>query len=188
MNGFAQAQMVEARAMTILLPYLEERADDGRLVVCNKGPLARFLQETAGDVIFNCRDRLYTVEIKAERKHTGRLFLETWSNRNLDCRNSHADRGCNPGWLYKIRADLLMYYFLDTDDLYTFDLFALKQWAFGGGDSRAHIHQHIEACQGRYEQANDTWGRVVNIDVLHKQVGFKHCKVQQLSLFAEAGD
>jgi hypothetical protein len=186
MNGFAAACKVEAQAMSLLLPYLEERADDGRLVICNKGPLAKFLQETAGDVIINLNERIYSVEIKAEEKHTGNFFLETWSNKNLNDRNSHAERGSNPGWLSKLRSDLLMYYFLDKDILYIVDMFSLQQWAFGGGGSPASIYKFNEVPQGKYSQANDTWGRIVPIRTIYEEVGLKWCYLRQLEL-VEAG-
>src|ERR1043166_1316452 len=107
MSGFESARVVEARGLSVLTPFLDERAD-GRFVLFDKGPLARALQETTGDGVFNVEDGgTFFVEIKCERKWTGNLFLETWSNRNLEDRQSHARRGCNPGWLYKLNADLL---------------------------------------------------------------------------------
>ncbi len=77
---------------------------------------------------------MWAVEIKIEQAWTGNLFLETWSKRNLEDKASHAELGSAPGWLLKTRADLLLYYFLDTDDLVTLPVFRLKQWAFGSGE------------------------------------------------------
>lgn len=179
MSAFTSAKMVEAKAMMILGPFIRERACDGQFVWNSKGPLAKSLQETVGDVFFNTdTDRIWAVEIKAERKHTGNLFLETWSNKNLRERQSHADRGSNPGWLYKLRADMLMYYFIDSDDLYVIDVYSLKRWAFCGGHNNAgNLWSYREVPQGTYEQLNDTYGRLVPIeDLKSADVGLKHFK------------
>lgn len=187
MNAFYAARGTEAKGMAILLPYLEERS--GRYVLTSKGTLARHLQLIAGDVLLNTVDeKLWAVEIKVEEKHTGNLFLETWSNRNLNDKSAHAERGSNPGWLVHCRADALLYYFLDTDDLYTINLFRLKRWAFGSSESAPHIYLHSEKPQSKYVQPNDTHGRVVPISVLHEEIssGIRHCKVRQLSLLSEA--
>jgi hypothetical protein len=171
MSGFSDARAIEAKAMAVLVPFLTERAHDGRLVLCNKGPLAKRLQETTGDAIFNSDpDTMWTVEIKAERTFTGNLFLETWSNRNLEDRYRHAERGSNRGWMDKLVADLLLYYFLDVDRLYIINLFKLKQWAFGGGDGVGRIYSFPEKKQGRYSQLNDTWGRIVPIATIEREV------------------
>jgi hypothetical protein len=186
MNGFYSASAVEAEGMAILLPYLEERTD--RLVLNLKGPLARHLQLVTGDALVNIADELRSIEIKVERRHTGRLFLETWSNRNLEDKVGHASHGSNPGWLFHTRADVLLYYFLDTDDLYAVSVFALKRWCFGYADKPAQIYQWEEVPQKKYSQMNDTHGRCVPIERLQRDLGkgFKHCKVKQLSLLEGA--
>lgn len=172
--------------MSVLLPYLEERSD--RLVLTSKGILSRHLQLIAGDVILNADEKVWSVEIKVENKHTGNLFLETWSNRNLENKLSHAERGQTPGWLLHTRADVLLYYFLDTDDLYTLPMFVLKQWCFGKGDMPGNIYKWEEKRQGKHEQLNDTWGRCIPISRLQNDLPkqFRHCKVKQLSLLMEA--
>ena len=196
MNAFSQASLIEARAMAVLLPYLKEQAFEGRVVLTSKGTLTRFLQECVGDAVLNTDDAtMWAVEIKAEQRHTGNLFLETWSNRNLDDAASHAERGCNPGWLTKIRADILLYYFLETDDLYSLPVFRLKRWAFGTSERpTANLYrwkngreEFREVGQNKYSQRNDTLGRLVPIDVMTKEVGLRHTKARQLSLpnFAE---
>jgi hypothetical protein len=83
-------------------------------------------------------------------------LLETWSNLNLADREAHAERGSTSGWLVTSRADLLMVYFLDSDDLVTVTvpLSRLKRWAFGSGP-QGGIYAWPEKPQGRYGQAND---------------------------------
>lgn len=156
--------------MAILSPFLEERAD-GRLVILNKGPLARALQEEVGDMIFTAKDgSARSVEVKIEQVHTGNLFLETWSNKNLDSRESHASRGSTLGWMYKVKADLLFYYFLPNDKLYVFDFFVLKRWAFGCDGREGRRREYKEVMQKVHTQMNDTWGCLVPIEDLGREL------------------
>lgn len=187
MNSFDMARSVEAEAFVRLRPFLEEQADEGRYVVTDKGRLAPFVQEVIGDVIMNKDGRMWSIELKAERRHTGNLFLETWSNRNLDDPVSHAQRGSNPGWLLKSRADLFMYYFIEADILYVISGFALQRWAFGFGDNAGRIYSFPERKQSKYAQRNDTIGRTVEVSVLMREMKPppKKLSVAQLSLGLE---
>lgn len=175
MDAFARTCSVETQGRSILEPFLVEKAD-GRLVMFDKGAMARALQETVGDGVFSENGRQWFVEIKTEQRFTGNLFLETWSNRNLKSRDNHAALGSNPGWLLKLKADLLLYYFLDNDHLYILDLFKLKRWAFAlpgksGNDGR--LWDYCEVEQGATIQRNDTRGRIVPIADLAEEPGFR---------------
>lgn len=188
MNAFESARGVEAQANAVLLPYLQE-VSSGRLVLTNKGTLAKWLQESVGDALLMRDERLYAVELKAERKHTGNLFLETWSNRNLESRASHAERGQTPGWLMKIRADLLLYYFIDADMLYSLDVLSLKRWVFGHGDGTGMwgSGRLRERRQGQYAQMNDTWGVLAPVAQLNDELppgAMRFTKVRQRELEA----
>lgn len=169
--------------MAILAPFLTERSYQGRWVRTAKGALAKELQEQFGDVLMNSDDEtIHAIEIKIEARWTGRLFLETWSNRNLERRASHAERGSKPGWLVTQRADILMYYFLDTDILLALPLFRLQQWAFGAGSDAGFIYRYPELRQGKYDQLNDTWGRCVPVDSIEKALRVRRISVKQLPL------
>lgn len=195
MTAFNATRNVEARGMQLLLPYIQELSN-GRYVVTNKGPLARYLQLSVGDVVYNdTREVMWAAEIKVEETRRPNLFLEIWSNRNLNERGRHAQYGSNPGWLYHSRADWLFYYFLDTDDLFVIDLFALQRWAFGfvhtdgrEFDPQLFSEEFRQAGQRKYVQRNETIGRLVPIDLLQKKLKgkMKHCKVRQLSLLKDA--
>lgn len=186
MNAFNEASLVEHRGLAVLLPYITERAHEGRVVSASKGPLARTLQRSYGDLFMNTdADTIRGLEIKVERSWTGNLFLETWSNRNLEDRDSHHERGSTPGWLVTSRADLVLFYFLDTDDLVTVPMLRLKRWAFGSGP-QGGVYAWPEKQQGRYAQRNDTWGRCVPVEHLEREVGAKRSQVRQLSLLAAA--
>lgn len=118
------------------------------------------------------------MEIKIERRFTNNLFLETWSNRNLEDELRHAEFGSNGGWLQKSRADILAYYFLDSDDLIMCGMFRLKQWAY----KERKIEQFKEVAQSKYIQLNDTWGRLVPISILERDISCRRLKVKQLTL------
>lgn len=196
-GAFRSARMVEARSMALLGPFLEDL--DGRYVLTDKGYLAPHLQEVCGDLLYNDRSgRVWGVECKAEEKFTGNLFLETWSNRNLEDRHSHGARGSNPGWLMKTSADLLFYHFLDRDKLYVLNLFALKRWAFrersANRSERAgrlrseglvgRIYDFPAREQSKRNQMNDTWGRCVPIGLLESELEIRprNFSVEQLRL------
>lgn len=202
MNAYDNANSVSARGLAVLVPYLEE-VSDGRLVMSDRGKLAKWLQESAGDAVVQHRDgRMLWVEIKTEERHTGRLFLEEWSNRNLNHRGNHADLGSNPGWLCKLRSDIMLYYFLDADILYSIDLYSLQRWAYGyrtpdGKDVRGNLHRWCEArsdyefrqvTQAKRAQANDTVGVLVEVDVLCAELrpgAIKKTQVRQRALLDE---
>lgn len=163
MNAFDNARLVEADSLNVLRPFLEDYSS-GSYWISAKGPLARCFQEQHGDVLFTDQEgRMRSVEMKAERRHTGNLFLEVWSNRNFDDRDSFLRLGSNPGWLSKLRADYLFYHFLDNDTLYILNLWRLQQWAFGCRATGANIYRYREEAQNQREQMNTTVGRLVPV-------------------------
>ena len=138
MNAFQQACVIEERGFASLLPYLEQRAWRGQVILVAKGPLARTFQKAFGDLLVATgQGNVVSVEVKAQRRWTGNLFLEVWSNKNLDDRASHTERGSTPGWLITCRADVVGFHFLDLDAVYFLPLFRLQQWAFGTGETKA---------------------------------------------------
>ena len=184
MSGFSDARSVERRGMMVLEPFLRETSDNGQYVLVSKGPLARHIQQEMGDAFINRNGRFLAVEVKIEQRPTGNLFLEVWSNRNLEDKESHAERGCNPGWMFKLRADLLFYYFLESDELYIIDMFSLKRWAFGHGDKPGSLltERYKERPQSRYSQMNDTWGRLVPVSDIIKHVSCRKVYAKQFSM------
>lgn len=112
-----------------------------------------FLQRTLGDFTITQNTQKRSVELKAEQRFTGNLFLEVWSNRPAR----------TLGWLYTSRADILAYYFCDRRDLYVFSLPALQDWCFGVGANQGAIYQYPEKVQTRYNQLNYSYGRCVPI-------------------------
>ena len=176
MSDFAASKAVEAEAITRLLPYMQEKA--GRFVLNEKGPLAKELQETVGDALVTQRGtgRLVSVEVKAERRHTGNLFIECWSNLNLDSAESWEARGSNPGWAWKMYPGLLFYYFLEPDALYIVKGYKLWRWMHAtpsksGALGATRIHDFKRVRQSKAQQLNDTWGHLVPVTVINAEVG-----------------
>lgn len=175
MNAFTDAREIELAGKDDLVRFLENQACNGRVVLTDKGPLSAFLQETVGDAVMNARDMTtWGIEFKIEQKHTGNLFLETWSNLSRR----------NPGWMVKLNTDILLYYFLDCSSLYSIGFQRLVIWAFGDSSafrngervnrrSPGRIYDFPERKQNRYNQLNDTWGRIVPLDVLRREVGIR---------------
>ena len=149
MGAFEDAKQVEARSLKILLPLLEAKAENGHLVLTDKGRLSKELQKRYGDIFLNGKGGgLQAIEIKAEESDLyDNFFLETWSNRSR----------LTVGWMITLRCDWLLYHFLEQDDLYFIDFPALQHWAF----RENNIYAYQEKPQNKYKQMNDTWGRCV---------------------------
>lgn len=161
MNAFETTSNIERIALERLRPFIWQRAFNGQYVVTSKGPLAKELQKTAGDILFNSdAETVWSVEIKAEleNKH-GNFFLETWSNRER----------FTPGWMITLRSDLLFYYFLKSDELYIIPFRKLQKWAF----QQSRIYSFPERKQAKYDQQNDTWGRCAPIAVVSRELGIR---------------
>jgi hypothetical protein len=158
MNAFEAGKSVEQRSREILHPFIQQRAFNGQFVVTSKGPLARELQRSVGDLLYNTdAETVYSAEMKAEEENKwGRFFLEMWSNREW----------FTPGWMIYLKTDLLLYHFLKEDLLYPIPFMALRKWAF----HRGRIYAFPERQQSKYKQANDTWGRCVPIEILVREL------------------
>jgi hypothetical protein len=151
--------------------------------------LAKHFQRSFGDLLIATGPgNVASVEIKAQRRWTGNLFLEVWSNKNLDDRGSHIERGSTPGWLITCRADVLGFHFIDADTVLFLPLFRLQQWAFGIEDAPGRIYDFPERQQRRYVQRNDSWGRIVPIETLAREVGMKRAALRQGDLWGRGGE
>lgn len=160
MTAFDDCRSIELTSFEVLAPKFRiEWSDNGQFVVVEKGRLAKELQEKYGDVFVNKNGHLYTIEIKAERKYTGNLFLESWSNFPV-----------NEGWMKKLNADWLFYHFLDVNTLYIINFVLLRRWAFND----ARIYEFRETQQKKYNQLNDTRGHIVPVETLKKELGDRY--------------
>lgn len=169
MTAFADCKSIEQESLEILKPlFLFDLSDEGRFVIVSKGRLAKEIQENYGDVISNKDDRIYTFELKAELNYTGNLFLETWSNYDV-----------NEGWMKKLRCDFLLYHFLSNNRLYFIDFPELQRWSF----DEKNIYRFREKQQRKYEQLNITCGHIVPIQILKRELD--HSKFKEYFLDEE---
>lgn len=153
MNAFRQASEIERIAKVELMPWFlmrTERADEV--------PPGLFLQKLAGDYVVTLAGKQYGLEIKAEERHTGNWYLETWSNLPE----------LNPGWMVTSRADWLAYFFCDVRVLYITNMRQLQSWAFGANGKPGQIYNYPEKQQSKYAQLNYTTGRVVPISEIQR--------------------
>ena len=101
---------------------------------------------------------LSSVEIKAEEANEyGNFYFETWSNLSR----------LTLGWMYTLRADVLLWHFLREDVAYAMNFPKIQHWAF----RKQRIYAFPEKPQKKYTQMNDTWGRCVPIEIIKREVG-----------------
>lgn len=195
MTGFQKCSALAARSLALVEPFLEQRGN--RWVTTDKGRLGEFLQRTVGDLILNDQaGQVWSVEMKAEARFTGNLFLEIWSNFNFDDMRSYRGFGPRPGWLLTLNADLLFYHFLDCDRLCIMSLPALQRWAFcrdsknwtepdrRGERSRlsGRVFDFRQARQHATEQKNLTVGALVPLETLRREIKVAEHSVRQLRM------
>ena len=167
MNAFRDASVVGDVAVEKALRLFRERAYLGQVVTTFKGRMAEELQRSAGDLLYNPAndsDRIVAVEVKGENRFTGNFFLEYWSNRSR----------LTPGWMLTLRADLLCYVFNDVQRAFVISLPKLQNWAFSKETERpgfdGYIYRFRLVRQSKYDQLNDTWGRLVPIEEVRTKV------------------
>lgn len=162
-NAFYRSSLIEKESLGIIVPWLERR---GNIIMMTS---SRELQTFYGDIVIVNGNRQYFAEVKAERKTTGNMFLETFSNGS----------DYNPGWMLKSLTQFLLYHFLDENELFIADFQKLKKWFYFGlvGDIKPGIQRFTQRKQDKYQQHNDTWGICVPINILNKEIGLKKFKL-----------
>ena len=131
-----------------------------------KQGLLRDLQKAVGDAMVLQDGRIHrTVDFKCERKASRNLFVETYSNLDLEGRLA-------PGWLHHLQTDEIWYFFADTGDLHRICLPRLRAWLGEvvqpkcGGPRQVRLMGFREVLQQSHAQPNRTVGRLVPIAAL----------------------
>jgi hypothetical protein len=137
-----------------VMPLIRSLASNG--LVRTVSDDNQFEQICRGDLSYSYAGMERFVEVKTEEKHTGNLFLETWSNKACN----------NPGWMVKSNADILIYHFLDNGMTYLFDFKMLKKWFVEKGSA------FPEYPQRKNSQENDTWGKIIPLKHLSHALVF----------------
>lgn len=157
MNSFNAASELEKQSLGVLIPMLLEMFD-GNMLATNSHSHSADLQKTCGD--FLARKSIGDViglEMKAEMKHTGNVFIETWSNRKWFA----------SGWLFTSKADYILYHFLDSEVCYVISMRGLKTFCHITESPKTkkpgRLLDYPEVPQKKYDQLNDTWGRLIPV-------------------------
>jgi len=131
-----------------------------------KQGLVRDLQKVIGDAMLLKDGKIHrTVEFKCERKASRNLFVETYSNLDLEGRLAL-------GWLYRLQTDEIWYFFSDTGDLYRICLPSFRAWLgevirpSRSGPNIVRLMEFREVLQQSHAQPNRTVGRLVPLAAL----------------------
>lgn len=141
MNAFEIGHGVEAESEAIIIPWMKSKDWEFGSHYPQYDP--------RGDYPITKKGVTRKLELKAERRTTGNLFIEHMSNAN----SGHA----RLGWFYTLTADLLMYHFLDQNVVHEVDVKRLQE---------CELWIHYLAKSVTTEQHNKTLGWPVPVAVL----------------------
>ena len=155
MNSFEKGCGIEKQGMNVLLPFIESKAYQGRIVPLFGNAQNKEIQQY-GDILMGTESNKYiTIDLKIESRFTGNFFIETWSNKSR----------FNQGWVYKCRSDRIFYYFLDKPEmLYSIVTEKFKEWLFASVGNKPRLFSFSEVKQSKYDQMNDTWGVIIPVE------------------------
>jgi len=155
-NSFVIASKIEQQASPVVINYFKLQGYEIQQIIWRADRPE--WQIVFGDFIITTpKAAQFCIEMKVESKTTGNLFLEIWSNLHLFRR----------GWLDHSQADKIIYGFIDSWKFYFMNLKALKEWSFTDGN----LKKYPLVLQKKYTQANETWGHIVPINILKKELG-----------------
>jgi len=156
-DSFFIARQVETESRTRLTPFIKMLAHDGQFCFNdNLGRNSYLRQKLFGDLSLQQPDGTLQIELKAEKRVSENLFLESWSNLNT----------LQVGWLWSSQADWLWYHFLESDALFICKMEELQNWSF----KKKRIYDFREVEQSKHAQHNETCGRLVPILTLSSEI------------------
>jgi hypothetical protein len=148
-----------------MLPHIRNMAGGEPTPLQCKNDEKRYELQSFGDyVAYNAGiNELFRLELKYETRHTGNLFIETWSNRSL----------LRMGWFLTLRTDYLFYGFSDPDRIvYVVRFKPLREWLWSIDKSEKWpkyvIDKYRFVMQTKNEQGNDTWGYLVPVEDIRR--------------------
>jgi len=155
-----QARLGTERAgRRLVMPYIRKISEEGKYLVLpsigeadrNKDT-CRELQQY-GDIFVQLGNgQMETIELKTEKENKyGNLFIVIWANKP---RGTFEGRS---GWLYTSKADVLLYTFLDTKEIFRANFKELKEWVEERKD------EFEEKVNWKNTQHNIIVGRVIPI-------------------------
>lgn len=166
MSGQQVEEQGAAWALELFAPWVKPGTTILDTRRCRQRALA---QRTFGDYIFTMtNDEILGWEVKAERKHTGNLFLETWSNLTRVAGHRR------DGWLLTLQADVYVNIFLDVEVAYAMRLADLRRWAIEEGNVYSGKYaERLVDMSASGAQKNKTLGFVVPISHLAEAVNLR---------------
>jgi hypothetical protein len=166
-DGMTHAQ-VEAKGVEWAVELLSTWLSPGATLTDTRTCASReFMQRTCGDFIGTLSDGITrNIEVKAERRHTGNLFIETWSNR---CVETELRRD---GWIFTLHANWFLYVFLDREVTYLMDFPKLKEWCQIEGNMYRYPEKPAAASLDG-TQRNMSIGHPVPIAAMREPVGIR---------------
>ena len=118
MNVFNHKLLIEKESEAIVLPFLKQR---GWVFSDHYAP-----RDERGDYQITRGSKTLNVELKAERKTTGNIFVEEFSNYAPGEYAPDGTPRTKLGWFLTLTADLVIYHFLDTGRIYKVNLKQLQ--------------------------------------------------------------
>jgi hypothetical protein len=148
---FGKCLDIERESKRLLLPFVMEKFGHAPREIPHD-----YESQRTGDWVITRRDNYeFTVELKAEEKFTGNVFLETMSNW-------HSSRY---GWFLTSSAFQVWYVFLDLRTVYVLPLGVLRRW-FWGSDvdpEDGACGRYRQVTQSKHQQKNMTQGYIVSV-------------------------
>lgn len=166
MSSFEQCLDTEKPGVDIVKALVESKGYTCVLTSCgrSKNQTQKTLQATVGDLLVQNSEGYFvlSIEVKTERRETGNLYVETWSNF-----------GKKEGWLFSSQASYLACYFLDTGLVIVIDFHPFRDWVI------EHAYTFRESPQLKHKQLNQTRGLLVPIkDVPEHLIRFQETMME----------
>lgn len=138
----------ESHGIQVLLEYLRIKTGNAPINLTDESQ-----QKLVGDLIVVRQNKATSVELKIEERFTGRMFVETWANREWG----------TVGWLHTCKSQLLLCYYIDADVLIGVSMQALRQLLLSQTNGTYDSYKQLKV---KSSQPNDTWGIAIPIEHL----------------------
>jgi hypothetical protein len=154
MNIFRSKLSIEQQSEAVVLPLLEQRG----WTFSEHYPA----RDERGDYAISRGTKSLNIELKAEQRTTGNLFIEEFSNYAPGEYAPDGTPRTKVGWFLTLKADYVIYHFLDTGKVYKLDLKELQ-----ASPELIYVWGRRKQCQACDDgQMNQTIGWCVPIEML----------------------
>lgn len=140
----------ESHGKAILANYLQIKTGNKPIDLTDESQ-----QKLVGDILIIRNDKTTSAELKFEQHYTGRVFVESFANREWG----------TTGWLFTCKSQLLLCYYIDADVLIGVSMAALRHWLLNQTDGSYDKYRQLRVNSS---QPNDTWGIAIPIEHLRE--------------------